>query len=121
MIRPLRDEVFLLLEGRGAILETAREVTRVLRDAALDGAVIGGVAVVLHGYWRTTSDVDVFVPGDLRPMGEALRKAGFRFNRPRREFTRKAVPVYLVTKEQTRTTPREFIEVDGVQTVCWRT
>ncbi len=73
MIRAIRDEALLLLEGRGAILEVAREVARLMRDAGVEGAVIGGVAVVLHGYVRTTVDVDVLVPKEAKPLADSLR------------------------------------------------
>ena len=59
MVPRLHKEALLLLNGGGAVLDAAREVTRVLRDRDLDGSVIGGIAVVLHGYVRTTIDVDV--------------------------------------------------------------
>ncbi len=117
MIRWLRDEALLILEGRGAILDVAREVTQVLREAEPDGAVIGGVAVVLHGYVRTTADVDVFVPGALDEFAKALKDAGFSYSRARREFRKHAVPVQLVTTEQVRTAPQDFVEIEGIQTV----
>jgi predicted nucleotidyltransferase len=50
-----------MLEKRGAVLETARRVSHLLRDNKINGAIIGGVAVVLHGHVRTTKDVDVFI------------------------------------------------------------
>jgi hypothetical protein len=107
----------LILERRGAILDVARNVTRCLRDASIDGAVIGGVAVVLHGHVRTTVDVDVFVWSPLEQVAAVLKAAGFSFNRRRREFRWTGVPVHLVTVEQTRCTPENLIEVDGVLTV----
>ena len=117
MIRSLRDEAFLLLEGHGAILETARDVGRIMSDAGIDGAIIGGVAVVLHGYVRTTVDVDVFVNGPLKPLSEALQENGFRFFSSRREFRRSAVPVHLVTKDQTRMTPSAKERIEDVEVV----
>ncbi len=117
MIQRLRDEGLLILEGRGAILEVAREVSRVLRETDIDGAVIGGVAVVLHGFVRTTVDVDVFVPGPLDEVSAVLKAHGFRFHRARREFRRGNVPVHLVTPAQTRVTPTARMEIDDVQTV----
>jgi predicted nucleotidyltransferase len=58
----LPDEALLMLEGRGAVLETARHVSRILLAQHVPGAVIGGVSVTLHGHVRATSDVDVYVP-----------------------------------------------------------
>jgi hypothetical protein len=117
MNRALRDEALLLLQKRGDILQTAREVTHVLRAEELEGAVIGGVAVVLHGYVRTTMDVDVFVSSNLQHVAAALQKHGFSYHRARREFRRHGVPVHLVTSDQTRTVPAETVEIDDVRTV----
>src|SRR5439155_26150806 len=50
----LRHEAMLMLDKRGAVLATAVKVSRVMRERGIDGAVIGGVAVVLHGHIRTT-------------------------------------------------------------------
>jgi hypothetical protein len=49
------------------------EFGRVLRELDASGAgyvLVGGIAVVLHGYARLTADIDLVV--DLRP-GEAIR------------------------------------------------
>jgi len=117
MIRRLRDEAILLLDRRGAILDVARDVTRVLREQGIDAAVIGGIAVVLHGHVRTTVDVDVLVPAADRRLAEVLKAAGYSFSRAKREFSKDRVPVHLVPMEQLRTAPRTFVEIDGVRTV----
>lgn len=107
----------MMLEGKGAILDVARRVSRVLEAHDVGGAVIGGVAVVLHGHVRTTVDVDVFVPNPLQDFSEHLRAAGFSFDSARREFTHSGVPVHLVTAEQVGATPMEFLTIDDVRTV----
>lgn len=118
MPRSLRDEGLLVLEGGGAILRVARGVTRVGRAAGLEAPIIGGVAVVLHGYTRTTIDVDVFVGDALQPMAEALTRAGYVFDRRRREFRRGTVPVHLVTAAETQVGPvAPLLEIEGVRTV----
>lgn len=106
------------MEGRGTILSVARDVSRVMKAAGVDGAVIGGVAVVLHGHVRTTLDVDVVVPDDGRTLAAALEKKGYAFNSRRREWVRKGVPVHLVLDEQLRIKPRTREERDGVRTVA---
>lgn len=116
MIRLLRDEALLLLDGKGALLDVAREVTRIMRDAGLHAPVIGGVAVVLHGYVRTTSDIDLFAE-DPPGVASALKAEGFRFHKSRREFARGGVPIHLVTETQTRFQPA-VMEVDGIDTVA---
>jgi len=117
MIQHLRDEALLLLEGRGAILDVARHITRVMDAAGMDGAVIGGVAVVLHNYVRTTVGVDLFVPGSLEDVSSALRAAGYRFDAKRREFRKQRVPVHLVSSQQVTTPPRGSVVIEGVRTV----
>ncbi len=106
-----------MLEGRGAILDVARAVTRVLIDGDVEGAVIGGVAVTLHGHVRATSDVDVFVPEPLATFAEQLRFAGFHFDADRREFALAGVPVHLVTSAQAQPTPTHWTTIDDVRTV----
>ena len=107
-----------MLQGRGAILETAREVSDLLREANIRAAVIGGVAVVLHGHVRTTMDIDLFAPDKLDACGDALTKSGFTFDPTRREFVKNNVPVHLVTTEHVKQPPREFIELEGIRTVA---
>ena len=48
----LRHEAMLMLDNRGAVLETARTISRIMREHGVPGAIIGGVAVVLHGHVR---------------------------------------------------------------------
>lgn len=118
MIRAnLRDEALLLLEGKGAILRAAREVSEVVRQSDSPAAVIGGVAVVLHGYVRTTSDVDVFVGGDVKPFAARLRAHGMNFDSRRREFLCHGVPVHIVTEDEVGEAPVERVEIDGILTV----
>lgn len=112
----LRHEALLMLEGRGQILETAREVPAVLRECGVKGAVIGGVAVVLRGYVRTTSDVDVYVV-DAQTAGAALRSSGFAFRRSDRSFLREEVPVHRVTEAQCGAPSQPYESIDGVVTV----
>src|SRR6478672_7466187 len=113
----LRDEALMMLEGKGAILEVAREVTRVMDNAKVRGAVIGGVAVVLHGYVRTTADVDVFVPDSLEAFSQTLTDAGFDFEPTRKEFVFAGVPVHLVSAQQTTIEPKNLTRIEDVQTV----
>lgn len=117
MLRSLRDEGLLILEHRGAILDIARHATDVVVGAGVDGAVIGGVAVVLHGYIRTTLDVDLFVARPDPDLKRILTRSGFSFHRHRREFSRDKVPLHIVTLENTRLAPTEFMDLEGIRTV----
>ncbi len=116
MTADIREEGLLTLQGRGAILDVAREVSELLRAGEIEGAIIGGVAVVLHGHVRTTVDVDVFVH-DHERLAAALRKSGFTFEPEHRQFVRKGVPVHLVTMEQLQVAPNRYEDRDGVVTV----
>lgn len=113
----IRDEALEILNGKGAILDTAREVSRLMREAGIDAAIIGGVAVVLHGHVRTTVDVDVFVSGSIEAVGDALKASGFEFDAARREFAKAGVPVHLVTIEQLKRPPSAFVEIERIRTV----
>ena len=92
----LQHEALLMLENRGTVLDTARTVSRLLRDHNLSGAVIGGIAVVLHGHLRTTRDVDVLVRGRSQDFADALAASGATFDAGRREFLLAGVPVHPV-------------------------
>jgi hypothetical protein len=115
--RALRDEALILLHRRGSILELARAVSRFMHREKIPGAVIGGIAVVLHGHARSTADVDVFVNQPLESIAERLIAEGFSYNKTRREFSRGGVPLHLVTRDQLGKPPREIVEIDGVITV----
>lgn len=55
-----------------------REVGALLRDAGVAHALIGGVAVGLHGYARATADIDLLVDGARRhDVIDLMTKAGF--------------------------------------------
>src|SRR5215217_1651634 len=112
----LRNEAMLMLEKRGAVMETAVKVSRILKKRDIDGAIIGGVSVVLHGHIRTTKDVDVAVRGELQECRSAFEEAGLTFDSKRREFDLDGVPVQLVSDEMVKL-PAAFVEIDGVRTV----
>jgi hypothetical protein len=51
----------LFFEGRGAVQETLKRITRRLEELGIPYAVGGGMALFLHGYRRFTEDVDLLV------------------------------------------------------------
>ena len=56
-------------------------VLKALSDARVRYLVVGGVAVVLHGYLRTTGDLDLVVelnPDNLARALDALERSGFQ-------------------------------------------
>jgi hypothetical protein len=113
----LRAEALGLLDKRSAILDVAREVSRLMREKGLTGAVIGGVAVVLHGHVRTTRDIDVFVEEPLQPLADLLVASGFFFDAEKKEFVREGIPVHLVTIEQVKQAPSRTVEIEGITTI----
>jgi Nucleotidyltransferase of unknown function (DUF6036) len=105
------------LDQRGTILDVARQLSALLKRENVRGAVIGGIAVVLHGYVRTTLDIDLFLDEPPARMAEVLNAEGYDFDEQRREFVRDGVPVHFVTREQVGKTPARMIVIDGVVTV----
>lgn len=105
------------MEGDSRLLDVAREVSAMIRTENVRAAVIGGVAVVLHGHVRTTADVDIYVDADISAFSVGLRRLGFRFQRARREFTRDGLVLHLVTPAETGAHPIRFEDRDGVRTV----
>ncbi len=113
----LRDEALSLLDKRGTILDIAREVSTLMRDADIAGVVIGGVAVVLHGYIRTTNDVDVLIHPPLEPFADLLTANGFSLDEKEKQFIKQGVALHLVLPDQVKQSVSETVEIDGVTTV----
>lgn len=113
----LRDEVLLMLDKRGALLDIAREISDLMRAADIPGVVVGGVAVVLHGHVRTTNDIDIFLQPPLEPLADLLTDNDFTFNQERKEFVKHGVPVHLVLPDQVGALQKEAVEIDGITTV----
>lgn len=111
------EETLLTLEGTGPVLAVAREVSEILRQSQINGAIIGGIAVSLHGYVRTTVDVDVFVEGDADRLSEQLIANGFAFEPETRQFVKNRVPVRIVTRNQLQSPPKHFEDIEGLRTV----
>ena len=54
------------------------KVVDALRDAGVEYAVCGGLAVALHGHVRATRDIDLLVPAEQKDQAmAALRDRGF--------------------------------------------
>jgi Nucleotidyltransferase of unknown function (DUF6036) len=113
----LRTEALGLLDMRSSLLDLARELSRLMREGGIHGAVVGGIAVVLHGHMRTTKDIDVFVEGSLESLADLLIARGFSLDAQKREFVREGVPVHLVTLDQLKEPPRKTVEIEGITTI----
>ena len=105
------------MDNRSSLLDIARELSRLMREGGIAGAVIGGIAVVLHGHVRTTKDIDIFVEGALQPLGDLLIARGFSLDSLKKEFVREGVPVHLVTMDQLKQPPRKTVEIEGITTI----
>ncbi len=58
--------------------QSLREMTRRLRESGIEYAVAGGMALVAHGYDRTTADVDILVtPQGLEAIHRSLDGLGY--------------------------------------------
>ena len=58
-----------------------RQIFSALNAAGVDYVVVGGLAVILHGYLRATADLDLAIglsPGNARRGMEALASIGLR-------------------------------------------
>jgi hypothetical protein len=61
------------------VFVTLRELARRLGELGIPYAIAGGMALVAHGYRRTTEDVDVLVsPAGLAQVQEKLTGLGYR-------------------------------------------
>ncbi len=112
----LQREGLAILTGDSPILDIAREVSAIIVRTGIDAAVIGGVAVVLHGHVRTTVDVDIYT-SDAEALKAALESSGFSYDKKLRQFEKDGVPVHLVTPTFIPDPPRKQATIDGIHTV----
>ena len=84
--------------GSEPIWHAASACHEALAEAGAPHAVIGGVAVCLHGYRRNTVDIDLLVRSeDMPAIREALTNAGFHWDEQSREFRDSTgIPVQFV-------------------------
>lgn len=94
---------------------TILSVARSLRDK-VDAPVLGGIAVYLHGYLRTTVDLDLYTP-DRQRTAEQLIDAGARWDAPRREHVLDGVRIHTVTPEDAGHEVGRTSIIDGVRVV----
>lgn len=65
--------------GEGDVYETLRRLARRLDEERLEYALIGGMALVAHGYRRFTDDVDILMkPETLASFRDRLVGRGYR-------------------------------------------
>jgi len=75
----LRNEAMLMLEKRGAVMETAVKVSRILKKRDIDGAIIGGVAVATFTQKALAGiiahELAHFAAGDTRLARQGAKRA----------------------------------------------
>ena len=91
------EETFVMV-GKEPLWAAAQRCHEALSAAGISHAIVGGVAVCLHGYQRTTVDVDLLVtPGASERIRGCLEAAGFVWDAEQREFRDRAgVPVQIL-------------------------
>ena len=118
LIHPrLRDEALLLMDGRGLLLDTARDLSRLLREAGLSGL---GDRRHRRRPPRPLEDNQGYrhlLDASPDALADLLTAHGFTLDPSRREFVRDGIPVHLVRPDQVTTPPRELLEIEGITTV----
>ena len=69
----------MFFQGESEVQKSLRRITGRLNDLGIDYAVVGGMALFLHGFRRFTEDVDILVTREgLKKLHEALEGSGYR-------------------------------------------
>lgn len=69
----------MFFQGESEVQKSLRRITGRLKELGIDYAVVGGMALFLHGFRRFTEDVDILVTRDgLQKLHEALEGSGYR-------------------------------------------
>ncbi|MGH7213901.1 MAG: hypothetical protein ACREIT_03980 [Tepidisphaeraceae bacterium] len=93
------------------IISVARYLT-----SKIDAPVLGGIAVILHGYLRTTVDLDLYT-SDRAMTNAQLRSAGARWDTARREHLYDDVRIHTVTPDDAGHVVERVSTIDGVRVV----
>ena len=69
----------MFFQNESEVQKSLRRITGRLNDLGIDYAVVGGMALFLHGFRRFTEDVDILVTREgLQRLHEALEGSGYR-------------------------------------------
>lgn len=80
-------EVYAMLENE-SLWQAAARCHEILAAAKIPHAIMGGVAVCLHGYQRNTVDVDMLVrKADSQAIRDSLQRESFAWNADANQFT----------------------------------
>ena len=91
------QRTYQMLENQ-TLWETATRVNRLFAAQGIEHAVVGGVAVCLHGYRRNTVDLDLLIrPEDSGAVRSALESDGLAWHDKEKEFlTESGIAVQFV-------------------------
>jgi hypothetical protein len=73
--------------GNETLWDTARRTHEVQAEAQIPAAIVGGVAVCLHGYRRNTVGLDLLIRSEDSGAKASLLEAGLEWHATRKEFT----------------------------------
>jgi hypothetical protein len=96
------------------ILTVARKLA-----TAVEAPVLGGIAVFLHGYRRTTRDLDLYTH-DRKITDVQLRAAGAVWDIKHREHVLDSVRIHTVTPDDAKHVVQKTSMIDGVKVVSLR-
>ena len=69
----------MFFQNEGEVQKSLRRITSRLNALGIDYAVVGGMALFLHGFRRFTEDVDILVTREgLAKLHEVLEGSGYR-------------------------------------------
>lgn len=97
--------------GEDVALRLAKRVTDIT-----DCPVVGGIAVILHGGGRSTSDIDVYST-DRWATHELLEAAGICWDSQRREHVIEGVAVHMVQDDSLGGPPKRISTIKGVKVI----
>jgi hypothetical protein len=80
---------------RGRVYDTLRRITRRLREEHIDYVVVGAMALVMHGFKRFTTNVDLLITSDgLNALHQRVVGDGYTADaRKKLRYTRTGVSV----------------------------
>jgi hypothetical protein len=80
-------QTYEMLENQ-SLWQAAEQCHQLLSAAGIPHALLGGVAVCLHGYQRNTVDVDLLIRGeDAKTVREILEDESYSWHAEQAEFT----------------------------------
>jgi len=97
--------------GEDQLLPLAQRVTD-----ATGCPVVGGIAVMLHGGGRNTSDIDIY-SDDFWKSHEAMEKAGILWNAERHEHLIDGIAVHMVAEDSLGGPPNGISTIKGVKVI----